>query len=140
MRESPRPTSLLDLEVLGLLAAPLDYRDTACLRVDGRCRYDEISTLYFYYYANLHSPVLAGLIVGYQSAWLERHVVVTQKMSQVILTLCTAYFALSIATSLATTLLITVRILLVQRAARLAGAEGSRYGAVVEILVESAVI
>ena len=91
------------------------------------------------FYANLLSTVLAGFIVGDQFVWLQRHVVVTQEMKEVILTLFAAYSALSIATSLTTTLLITLRILLVQRAARMVGAVGSGYGAVVEILVESAV-
>jgi hypothetical protein len=54
-------------------------------------------------------------------------------------TLNTAYFALSISTSLTTTLLIALRILLVQRAARKVGMEKyNAYHSVIEILVESA--
>lgn len=85
--------------------------------------------------------VLAGIIVNDQVVGLESNVtyVVVQKTKQFV-TLSSAYFALSISTSLATTLLITLRILLVQRAARRIGVKTSSYSAVIEILVESAAL
>lgn len=49
-----------------------------------------------------------------------------------------AFFSLSIATSLMTTLLITLRIALVQREMRKAGLKITSYSALIEILVESA--
>ncbi|KIP06254.1 hypothetical protein PHLGIDRAFT_515790 [Phlebiopsis gigantea 11061_1 CR5-6] len=91
--------------------------------------------------ASITGAVLAGLIVHDQVVGLESDVtyVVVQKTQQFV-TLSTAYFALSIATSLATTLLITLRILSVQHATRKAGARTSSYNAAVEILVESAAL
>lgn len=88
------------------------------------------------------SPVLAGLIVSDQVIATSSKIAftVTQKTEEFV-TLSTVYFALSIATSLTTTLLISLRIGLVQRAAKKAGiAKRNTYNAVIEILVESAVL
>lgn len=62
-----------------------------------------------------------------------------QKTKQFV-TLSSAYFALSIATSLTTTLLIALRIFLIQRAARKIGVKSKSYSAILEILIESAAL
>ncbi|KAI0312427.1 hypothetical protein OF83DRAFT_659555 [Amylostereum chailletii] len=91
--------------------------------------------------ATATGAVLAGLIINDQVVALDSDVpyTVVQKTKQFV-TLSSAYFALSISTSLTTTLLITLRVLLVQRASRKFGVKRNPYSAVIEILVESAVL
>lgn len=86
--------------------------------------------------------VLAGLIISDQVVAVESNIsYVAVDKAHEFTTLSTAYFALSISTSLTTTLLITLRILLVQRAAIKAGMEKyNAYSSVAEILVESAAL
>ncbi|GJE88565.1 hypothetical protein PsYK624_046480 [Phanerochaete sordida] len=92
--------------------------------------------------ANITGAVLAGLIIKVQADAVESNItyVAVQKARE-FTTLSTVYFALSISTSLTTTLLIALRVLLVQHAARKAGmGRYSPYNSVIEILVESAVL
>ncbi|GJE89920.1 hypothetical protein PsYK624_060320 [Phanerochaete sordida] len=92
--------------------------------------------------ATIAGAVLAGFVISVQADALESNItyVAVQKERE-FTTLITAYFTLSISTSLTTTLLISLRVLLVQRAARSVGMEKySAYTHVVEILVESAAL
>ncbi|KAF9485686.1 hypothetical protein BDN70DRAFT_538302 [Pholiota conissans] len=63
---------------------------------------------------------------------------VIQTESQKFMSFSNVFFSLSIGTSLTTTLLITLRIALVQRRLRKAGLKITSYSALIEILVESA--
>jgi len=83
----------------------------------------------------IYFSVLAGMIISDQvTALSTKEAFTVAKKSAEFVTLSTAYFSMSIATSLSTALLITARVLYVQRALRRSGK------AIIEIVVESAVL
>jgi hypothetical protein len=86
--------------------------------------------------------VLAGFIVSDQVTALKSLEPFTvAKKSEQFVQLSTIYFSLSVATSLTTTFLITLRILLVQRMSKKTGTGSHRsFNPIMEILVESAVL
>lgn len=86
--------------------------------------------------------VLGGLIINDQVVALRSLEPYTvAKSSEEFVKFSTVYFSLSVATSLTTTLLISTRILLVQRMFRINGTGSHRtFNPVIEILVESAVL
>jgi hypothetical protein len=88
------------------------------------------------------APVLAGFIISDQVVALRSLEAFTvAKKSQEFVKFSTVYFSLSVATSLTTTLLITLRILLVQRVSKQNGVNNGRtFNPIVEILIESAVL
>ncbi|KAJ7367648.1 hypothetical protein DFH08DRAFT_829026 [Mycena albidolilacea] len=92
--------------------------------------------------ATLSGAVLAGFIVSDQVTALKSLEAFTvAKKSQQFVQLSTIYFSLSVATSLTTTFLITLRILLVQRMSKKTGTGSHRsFNPIMEILVESAVL
>jgi hypothetical protein len=84
--------------------------------------------------------VTAGLaIAGQIDASLRKESLIAAEAEQQFLTYSTAFFSLSIATSLMTCLLTAVRIINVQRATASAGLESeSTYRYTIEVVVESA--
>ncbi|KAJ7487816.1 hypothetical protein FB451DRAFT_990558, partial [Mycena latifolia] len=84
----------------------------------------------------------AGFIVSDQVVALRSLEAFTiTKKSEECIKFSTVYFSLSVATSLTTTLLITMRILLVQRMSKETGAGSHRtFNPIMEILIESAVL
>ncbi|KAJ7791793.1 hypothetical protein B0H14DRAFT_2395297 [Mycena olivaceomarginata] len=92
--------------------------------------------------ATLSGAVLAGFIVSDQVTALKSLEPFTvAKKSEQFVQLSTIYFSLSVATSLTTTFLITLRILLVQRMSKKTGTGSHRsFNPIMEILVESAVL
>jgi hypothetical protein len=66
---------------------------------------------------------------------------IPQRFAQQAIDITTAYFALSIATSLTTSTLITLRIVLLQRFSHNAGIQSStRYQRIIEVVAESAIL
>ncbi|KAJ7173011.1 hypothetical protein C8R43DRAFT_679035 [Mycena crocata] len=92
--------------------------------------------------ATISGAVLAGIIVSDQVVALRSLEAFTvAKKSAEFVKFSTIYFSLSVATSLTTTFLITVRILLVQRMSKQTGTGSHRsFNPIMEILIESAVL
>ncbi|KAJ7895717.1 hypothetical protein B0H13DRAFT_2034904 [Mycena leptocephala] len=92
--------------------------------------------------ATLSGAVLAGLIINDQvTALRSSEAFVVAKKSQEFVNLSTVYFSLSVATSLTTTFLISLRIILVQRMSKKHGsATYQAFNPIMEILIESAVL
>jgi len=87
--------------------------------------------------------VIAGITIADQIiAARQSQSMVMAMQSRLFITFSTVFFALSISTSLMTTLLISARIIFVQRQSSGATNEGvkSLYKATIEIIVESAAI
>lgn len=86
------------------------------------------------------TPVLAGIVISNQVIALSTKEAFTMiKKSAEFITFSTAHFSLSVATSLMTTLLITVRILIVQHASK-NNVQKNNFNPVLEILIESAAL
>ncbi|KAJ6620459.1 hypothetical protein B0H10DRAFT_2021686 [Mycena sp. CBHHK59/15] len=92
--------------------------------------------------ATISGAILAGFIISDQVIALRSLEAFTiAKKSEEFVKLSTVYFSLSVATSLTTTFLISLRILLVQRMSRITGTGSHRnYNPIMEIPVESAVL
>jgi len=92
--------------------------------------------------ATISGAILAGFIISDQVVALRSLEAFTiAKKSEEFVKFSTVYFSLSVATSLTTTLLITLRILLVQRVSKQNGVNNGRtFNPIVEILIESAVL
>ncbi|KAJ6505889.1 hypothetical protein C8R47DRAFT_1209827 [Mycena vitilis] len=93
--------------------------------------------------ATVCGTVLAGLIVANQvTAAQGSEAFATAKTSTELIKLSTIYFSLSVATSLSTTFLITLRILLLQRMSKRLGngAHSQSLNSIIEILIESALV
>lgn len=88
----------------------------------------------------IRHSVFAGLIISDQVIALSTKEAFTMaKKSAEFVTFSTVYFSLSIATSLTTTLLITLRILIVQRASK-NNMQKDSFNPIIEILIESAAL
>jgi len=86
--------------------------------------------------------VLGALLVQYQVEGSQAGTpAIAAKFAGKFVALATVYFSLSVATSLSTTLLIALRIVLVQRGTRRhLGRNASNFNPIIEILVESAAL
>ncbi|KAJ7649363.1 hypothetical protein DFH06DRAFT_1475776, partial [Mycena polygramma] len=87
--------------------------------------------------------VLAGIIVANQVTAAQRsEAFAAAKKSTEFIQLSTIYFSLSVATSLSTTFLITLRIVLLQRMSKRLGngAHSRSLNSIIEILIESALL
>ncbi|KAF7289823.1 hypothetical protein MIND_01356600 [Mycena indigotica] len=92
--------------------------------------------------ATITGAVLAGIIIADQVvARRTSEPFIAAKKSSEFINLSSIYFSLSMATSLTTTLLISLRIFLVQRAASFASPQAHKlFNPIIEILVESAAL
>ncbi|KAJ7343972.1 hypothetical protein DFH08DRAFT_702035 [Mycena albidolilacea] len=92
--------------------------------------------------ATITGLVLGGIVISDQVIKLRSlEPFVVAKKSRDFVRLSTIYFSLSVATNLTTTLLITLRIALVQRSAKKAGTRTHHnFNPIMEILIESAVL